>query len=81
MSSPTVPYGTVGVSSQAGQPGSTGHRLVPFAVEESGRFGDHSLRLLREIATRGVDNEWLSPSPFLLDFFQEGQACLLALLG
>ena len=52
------------------------HRLVPFAVEESGRFGDHSLRLLREIATRGR-RQWLSPPPFLLAFFQEGQACLL----
>ena len=33
-----------------------GTRLVPFVVEESGRFGNHFLRLLREIATRGVDD-------------------------
>ena len=44
------------------------HRLVPFAVEESGRFGDHSLRLLREIATRGVDNGCLLPPSSWLSF-------------
>ena len=37
------------------------HRLVPFAVEESGPFGDHSLRLLREIATLGADDGFLLP--------------------
>ena len=44
------------------------HRLVPFAVEESGRFGDHSLRLLREIATRGVDDGFLLPPTSWLSF-------------
>ena len=46
------------------------YRLVPFAVEESGRFGDPccSLRLLREIATRGVDDGFLPPPTSWLSF-------------
>ena len=35
------------------------HRLVPFAVEESGSFGHHALALLREIAERGVKDGFL----------------------
>ena len=34
----------------------------------SGRFGDHSLRLLREIATRGVDDGFLLPPTSWLSF-------------
>ena len=37
------------------------HRLVPFAVEESGRFGRHALALLRELADRGVKDGFLKP--------------------
>ena len=37
------------------------HRLVPFAVEESGRFGKHALALLRELASRGVKDGYLKP--------------------
>ena len=37
------------------------HRLVPFAVEEPGRFGKHALALLREIADRGVKDGFLKP--------------------
>ena len=45
------------------------HRLVPLAAEESGLFGDHSsLRLLREIATRGVDDGFLLPPSSWLSF-------------
>ena len=39
------------------------HHLVPFAMEESGRFGDHALALLREIASRGVRLGFLKPPP------------------
>ena len=44
------------------------HRLVPFALEESGRIGPHALALLHELAARGVDDgflrapqTWLAP--------------------
>ena len=37
------------------------HRLVPFAVEEPGRFGRHALALLLEIADRGVKDGFLKP--------------------
>ena len=32
------------------------HRLVPFAMEESGRLGRHALTLLRELAAKGVSD-------------------------
>ena len=31
-----------------------GHRLVPFVLEEGGRFGDHALSLLDELAWYGA---------------------------
>ena len=37
------------------------HRLVPFAIEESGRFGRHAIALLRELASRGVTDGFLKP--------------------
>ena len=30
------------------------HRLVPFVLEEGGRFGDHALALLAELAEQGA---------------------------
>ena len=46
------------------------HRLVPFVLEEGGRFGDHALALLSEIAELGaqagklkVPESWASSSP------------------
>ena len=46
---------------KSASPVSGQHRLVPFAVEESGRFGQHALVLLREIAARGVKEGFLKP--------------------
>ena len=50
------------------------HRLVPFIVlEEGGRFGDHALALLSEIAEFGaqtrklkVPESWASSSPIMM---------------
>ena len=46
------------------------HRLVPFVLEEGGRFGDHALALLSEIAELGAragklkaPESWASSSP------------------
>ena len=39
------------------------HRLVPFAMEESGRLGRHALTLLRELAAKGVSDGHLKPPP------------------
>ena len=39
------------------------HRLVPFALEESGRLGRHALALLRELAAKGVSDGHLRPPP------------------
>ena len=46
------------------------HRLVPFVLEEGGRFGDHALALLSEIAELGAQSgklkapeSWASSSP------------------
>ena len=37
------------------------HRLVPFAIEEFGRFGRRAMALLRELASRGVTDGFLKP--------------------
>ena len=37
------------------------HRLVPFVLEEGGRFGDHALSFLAELAWRGANSGKLLP--------------------
>ena len=37
------------------------HRLVPFVLEEGGRFGDHALLILAELAWRGAISGKLLP--------------------
>ena len=42
---------------------SRGHRLVPFVLEDGGRFGEHALALLYELAKDGVHKERLKAPP------------------
>ena len=39
------------------------HRLVPFVLEEGGRFGDHALAILLEIAELGAQTGKLNKVP------------------